>query len=68
MKTMILTTTKGVKREYMTSPLDMNIVQAGTNFFKLIMSSKNIPNPNNGPENPDESKALYSSLNAPWFW
>lgn len=67
MKTMILTTTKGVKREYMTSPLDMNIVQAGTNFFKLIMSTKNLPDPSTQPENPAESKTLYNTPNTPSF-
>lgn len=47
MKTMIVTNTKGVKRDYLSAPLDMNIVQAGTNFFKMMLSRKNIPDPEN---------------------
>lgn len=42
-KLMILNKSKGVKREIIEVPFNMKIVQAGTNYFKNLISTKNIP-------------------------
>lgn len=43
LKLMIIITTKGVRREIIEVPFDMKIVQAGTNYFKKLISDRKIP-------------------------
>jgi hypothetical protein len=40
---MVISRNKGVKREIIEIPFDMKIMQAGTNYFKKLISTRKIP-------------------------
>jgi hypothetical protein len=42
-KLMVISKNKGIKREIIEVPFDMKIVQAGTNYFKKLISTRKIP-------------------------
>jgi hypothetical protein len=46
LKLLIIAKTKGVKRETIEIPFDMKIMQAGTNYFKKLISTRKIPDAN----------------------